>query len=101
MREQEVLLEEILTKQIWGADRRNDTSDIWRKEKDGKDIQREEEKEGNYISRIFDDTSLAQIGDDLQNCFCALLNRLKNIIFCLSIKDKKKTFAKQLVFSLL
>jgi hypothetical protein len=26
---------------------------------------------GNYISRIFDETSLAQIGDDLQNCFCA------------------------------
>jgi len=44
MREQEVLLEEILTEQIWGADRRNDTSDIWRKKKDGKDIQREEEK---------------------------------------------------------
>jgi hypothetical protein len=62
----------------------------------------ERRREGeNYISRSFDETCLAHWRRFTKTVFVLLLNRLKNIIFCLSIKDKTKTVAKQLVFSLL
>jgi hypothetical protein len=72
MREQEVLLEEILTSKYEGQTEEMTHQTFGERKKTGK-TSREKKRRGKlYISRIFDETCLAQIGDDLQNCFCVL-----------------------------
>ena len=68
MREQEVLLEEILTSKYEGQTEEMTHQTFGERKKTGK-TSREKKRRGNYISRIFYEACLVQICDDLKKLF--------------------------------